>query len=126
MALIDTIADKLITDGIVDGSTNWTVTKSYLPDTKNGIEDQVIAIFETQGAVPDECFFYPRFSVHIRGRQFEYDVARTKADQVVTSLDDITISGFIYLFLSSNVFGGGVDGENRPIVIANFLGMVPR
>lgn len=126
MAILDTIANKLIADAVVDGASGWTVSKGYMPDSVATNNDQVIGIFEYDGGIPDTCNLYPRISVMIRGKEYEYNIARTKADAVVTSLDNATLSGFVFILLSSNVFSAGYDTNNRPILTVNFKTMVSR
>lgn len=126
MSLLDTIGNKLITDGVVNGVSGWTISKCYLPNTVNGTNDKVVAIFEYEGfeTLPDVT--RPNISIHVRSSQFEYDVARTKAQDIITALDNQPLTDFVFLFLKSNIFFGGVDANNRPIAIVNFLTMITR
>lgn len=126
MNLLDTIADKLITDGVVGGASGWDVCKNYLPNTVDGLNDQVVAIYLNQGAEPHPQFVYPSISIHVRGKKFEYNVAHAKAEAVIVSLDDQTLTDVTYLFISTNIFNGGVDTNERPIAIINFNAMISR
>lgn len=126
MAWLDDIANKLILDGVVQAATGWDISKSYLPNTVVGVNDQLIAIFETPSPHPQECFFFPNFSIHVRGKEYQYDVARAKCDQVIASLDNKVFGAFSVFLQSSGVFPGGYDTNNRPVLIINFAAHVQR
>ena len=119
MSLLDDIGDRLTTDGVVDGA-NWILGKSFIPSEP----DQVVSIHETGGEDPDQ--FSPAsgvvtFQVQVRGKTFEYDIARTKMQAVFDSLNDATIAGHTYTFsMQSGPLSLGVDGNNRPELAINF------
>jgi len=125
MSILDDIGAELTSDGVVGGVTDWVLAKSYMPPTP----DNVIALFETGGDAPDQTpgtkYEYPTFQVRVRGSKFGYEAARIKIQEVFDSLNDSTISGYIYVFpLQSGPIPLGYDREdNRPELSWNFATM---
>ncbi len=126
MSILDTVGDKLVSDAVVDGSSGWTLCKSYMPDNLDNATDQVVAVFETGGAFPTPGLEYPDLQIIVRGLAYEYDLVRTKVDDVVASIDDATLSGFIFVYLSNSPIPLGYDANNRPSVSLNFNAAVTR
>lgn len=128
MSILDDIGTKLVDDNVVGGATGWVLHKSYLPATP----DNVIALFETGGAAPDQtpgtAHDFPDFQVRGRSSEFTYDVLRDKMQEVFDSLNDATLSGYIYTFaIQSGPIPMGFDKQNnRPELVWNFRTMKER
>jgi len=128
MSILDDVGDKLVADAIVSGATGWTLYKSYLPATP----DKAIALFEAGGDAPDQtpgtAHDFPDFQVRGRSAEFTYDVLRTKMQEVFDSLNDATLSGYIYTFaVQSGPIPMGFDKQNnRPELVWNFRAMKER
>lgn len=126
MALIDDILSTLTTAAVIDGST-WFGHGAYMPATP----DQVVLVVETGGLVPGQesvtGFDKPTFQVRVRGQAEQYDVARTKMQEVFDALNDATISDFVYCFaVQSGPLPLGHDEKDRPLLSLNFQCMDPR
>ena len=123
MALLDDIVTKLKDGGVVAGSTGFNIYKSLLPDNP----DQAVAVIETGGDPPDETtgdeHEFPTFQILVRGKEWDYETARSKMAGVVTELDNATISGFVYLFPNQSPLALPYDEKNRPIISMNFRTM---
>lgn len=126
MSILDTIGDKLIAEGVVNGISGWTLSKCYLPNSVDGITNNVVAVFEREGPGTEPGVTLPKISIHVRAGENEYNVARAKAQEVIDVLDNTSLTDFVFLFLKSNIYFGGVDTNNRPIAIINFISMVRR
>lgn len=125
MGILDDIESKLVADSVGGGVTGWSIYKSYQPDSP----DKVITIYESGGSVPDQTsgigYSYPTFQVRGRGVEFGYSELRVKMDEVLSSLNNATISGYVYVFPDdSGVIPLGYDSaNNRPMVSINFSTM---
>lgn len=122
MALLDDVKTVLINAGVgvTDTSSNdeWAIHLGHMPDS----QDQAIGITELPGLQPETKWKidYPSFQVVVRGAPYEYDVARTKIQDVFNALhneDSTTFPGSAYI----NVLGAtsgptslGIDEQNRP------------
>lgn len=129
MSLLDDIATKLDDAGVGDiaatggASTGWTIYKSYQPNAP----DQVITINELPGSLRDQTegteYEFPGFQIVVRGAELEYDVARIKMDEVIAELNNVAISGFVYIFADASPIPLGYDENQRPIIVLNFSTM---
>jgi len=120
MSLLDDIGSYLTTNSIVGGATGWTLRKSVITPAP----DQTVAILETSSPNIQQ-FSTPtgelNFQVLIRGAKHEYDTARTKAEGIFSSLNQATISGYVYVFaLTSAPIPLGYDNNLRPMLSWNF------
>jgi hypothetical protein len=125
MALLDDIGDKLVADAVADGATGWTLYKSYQPDSP----DKSVTVLETGGPEPDQtpgvAHTFPTFQVRVRDSTFEYAAARAKMDEVFNSLNDATVSGYVYIFAAdSGPLPLRYDAaDERPELVWNFKTM---
>ena len=129
MSLLDDIATKLDDAGVGDiaatggSSTGWTIYKSY----QSASPDKAITINELPGDQRDQTegteYEFPGFQVTVRGPELEYDTARTKMDEVITALNNATISGFVYIFADASPIPLGFDEDQRPVIAINFSTM---
>ena len=122
MSLLDDIKNKLVSDGIVDGSTGWKFYKAYLPDSPSN----VVAIYEMPGPEPDQtqgiAYEYPGFQIYTRASAFEYDVARSKLMEVYRSLNNADIPGYNYIYAADSgpILDSYDKASNRPILFLSF------
>jgi len=125
MSILDDIGDKLVADAVVNGATGWTLYKSYQPDSA----DQTVTLLETGGEEPDQtqgiAYTFPTFQARVRGAELQYDVARTKIQEVFDSLNNSTIAGYVYVFASES---GPIPlrydtADERPEIVWNFRTM---
>lgn len=125
MDLLDDIGDKLIADGVVDGTSGWKLYKSYLADDP----DLAIAIYELPGADPDQtpgiAYEYPSFQVYVRGSEHGYAEARTKMKEVYNNLNNADVEGYIYIYATdSGPLLEEYDAQsNRPVLYLSFKTM---
>lgn len=125
MSILDDIGTHLTSDGVVAGATGWALGKSYMPPDP----DKIVAIFETGGGAPDQtpgtAYEFPTFQVRVRGSKFGYEAARTKIQEVVDSLNNATVSGYIYIYpVQSGPIVLRYDrDDNRPELAWNFATM---
>lgn len=70
--------------GVVEGSTGWTLAKSYMPLSP----DKVIGLFETGGTAPLTQIDAdnPAFQVRVRGLPYGYQEARDKLTEIQNAL----------------------------------------
>lgn len=130
--LLDDVADYLSTQGIgtVGSTGDWGIFKSLMPPEPN----RCVALFETGGTAPYRAMSAsagsvpaerPRVQVVVRGNAFDYEQARSKANDIFKKLDqlgDVTINSVRYLWVAGaqSPFGIGVDENNRPEVVCNY------
>jgi hypothetical protein len=125
MSLLDDIGDKLIADGVAGGVTGWTLYKSYQPDSP----DKAVTILETGGPDPDQtpgiAHTFPTFQMRVRDSTFEYEAARTKIQEVFDSLNNATITGYVYVFAkdSGPILLRYDAADERPELVWNFRTM---
>lgn len=120
MAILDDLQTKLISDNVAGGATGWGIGKAYMPDSSTQGPNQFVALYERGGEYPRKEHERLRIQVLVRGNPYEYDVARAKAASVIASLDDATISGVVFIYLSSSIELFSSDTNNRPFVSINF------
>lgn len=123
MALLDDIGTKLTTDGLVDGTTGWTLAKAYQPDSP----DTVVALYEVGGQAPQTRvgMDHPEVQVRVRGGAFGYAAAQTKIVAIKSALHTYsgTISGTRYAWVKavhSAPIPLGYDERNRPELAYTF------
>jgi hypothetical protein len=122
MSILDDLKSQLATDGVVDGATGWGCYLGGQPETP----DKTITIYETGGdGEPDQFsgteHTYPTFQVRGRGAAFGYEALRTKMQDVFNSLNNVDISGYVYVYpVDSGPIALGYDGNNRPQLVWNF------
>jgi len=128
MSILDDIGTQLTTDGVVGGASGWTLAKSYQPATP----DKMITIYETGGKEPDQTpgttHDFPTFQIRGRGVEFGYAALRTQMQAVFDSLNNATISGYVYIYaIDSGPIALRFDtAENRPEMVWNFRTMKVR
>lgn len=120
MAILDEIQTKLTSDNVVGGATGWGVGKGYMPDSSSQDDSQFVALYERGGEYPRKEHERLRIQVLIRGNAYEYGVVRSKAASVISSLDDATLTGVVFIYLASSVELFAYDTNNRPIISLNF------
>ena len=135
--LITDVLDYLEAQSLIGGVTGWTRAAGYLPPSP----DQVVAIFETPGEVPEvvpegsteQAYDVPGFQVRARGGEFGYSALRTKIGAIYRSLHGSTLSpttgdpGYVYVYgVQSGPLPMGNDGNNRPELVWNFVAMRER
>lgn len=120
MAILDEIQTKLTSDNVVGGATGWGVGKGYMSDSSSQDDSQFVALYERGGEYPRKEHERLRIQVLIRGNAYEYGVVRTKAASVISSLDDATLTGAVFIYLASSVELFAYDTNNRPIISLNF------
>jgi hypothetical protein len=102
--------------------------KGYQPHTP----DKTITIYETGGPEPDQTpgttHDFPTFQVRGRGAEFGYEALRTKMQEVFDTLNNASISGYVYVFgVDSGPIPLGYDKEDdRPQLVWNFKTMKVR
>lgn len=128
MSLLDDIATQLQDDGVGGiagggGDLTWTIYRSFQPDTP----DQVIVISELPGDPRDQTegisYEFPGFQITVRAEEMMYDIARAKIDDIISSLNNVTISGFVYVFADTSPIPLGYDENQRPVIALNFSTM---
>ena len=120
MAILDELQTKLISDNVAGGSTGWGIGKAYMPDSSAQDDSQFIALYERGGEYPRKEHERLRVQVLVRGNPYEYGVVRDKAVSIISSLDDTTISGVVFIYLANSIELFSYDTNNRPIVSINF------
>lgn len=122
MSILDDIMTQLEADSVSGGATGWTTKKSLMPPAP----DQIVGIFETGGGDVDQTqgvsqFDGHGFQVRVRGTAFDYDGARAKIAEAFTSLNNVTLSGYIFIFADSiQPLPLGLDTNDRPELAMNF------
>lgn len=120
--LLDDIGNKLIEDGLADGSSGWALFKSYMPPSPS----QVVVIYERPGIEPDQTpgipYEFPVFQIYVRGNEFEYDIAREHIKKIFNSLNNADIAGYNYIYAAdSGPLLDDYDKEtNRPVLFWTF------
>ncbi len=124
--LLDQIYNKLLTDGVINGTT-WKCFIGFLPDE----QDQCIGLFETGGLPPDKInreTTMPTFQVRVRASKLSYADCRNKWQDVFRSLQDANQTGLspdplqkIYLMQAMQTAPIVVfDEKQRPNMTVNF------
>ncbi len=127
MSILDDVGSLLITDGVAfsDTTVDWALFKSYQPESP----DKCITLYETGGPTPDQTNItthtFPSFQVRGRGAEFGYAALRTKMQAVFDSLNNSTISGYVFIYAeNSGPLTLGYDkSQNRPELVWNFSTM---
>lgn len=136
MPLLDDVGNWLVTQGIVGGSTGWTLGESFMPPNP----DKMIVLYETPGENPEiigtgsseKIYDKPGFQVRIRSTEFDYVGARSKIQEVFKALhqkEPAITSGVNYVYVygvSSGPMPMGLDANNRPELTWNFRTMKER
>lgn len=122
MALLDDVKATLITGsiGVSDTSSadEWAIHLGHMPDS----QDQSIAILELPGDQPESNWKldFPAFHIVVRGKPYEYDVARTKIQAIfdlIHNEDTVFPSGYInVLGATSGPISLGQDENKRPLL----------
>lgn len=135
--LITDVLNFLVSEGIIEGATGWTRGAGYLPPDP----DQVIAVFETPGLVPEvvktgsteQAYDNPGFQIRGRGGEFGYDALRQKMGQVFRTLHESVLAPTsgdpLYVIVTAVQSGPlpiGLDEESRPGLVWNFTAMRER
>ena len=126
--MLDEIGTYLAANGI--GTVGTNLFKGFMPD----LPDAVVVLYETGGLAPYRAMrsapgqpvaTRPRLQVVCRNTQYEYAVARAKAQAVYVLLEgfgDQTLSGTRYLWIAAvqEPFMMGRDVTGRVQVAQNF------
>lgn len=117
----------LVDQGEVGGDSGWTGYIGVMPDDP----DQVVAIFQTPGQVPDEngddtglWYEYPGIQIRIRGSRYSSEDVLTKIYSVVASIEGAHPDRFV--FVHANESGPTLlrfDAKDRPEYVWNFKSM---
>lgn len=130
MALLDALADKLVTDGL--GTLGTTIFIGQIPASP----DACVVIYEGRGAGPEQVFGAsvvaierPAIRVVCRTGRNEYPEARVKALAVRASLGAIrnaTISGVVFysVYPSSDLYPLGLDDKERARFGVDFVSWI--
>jgi len=129
MAILDDMRDHLVTNSIVEGATGWQCLIGRITDN----QDQQVALFETGGETPDASTGTDTkvdevtFQVRVRASVLAYDDARSKIQDVFDTLQDATISGYVYVFaIQAGPLNMGYDNNNRPELAQNYRALKNR
>jgi len=128
VVLLDAIATALSDASIAGGSTGWDLTKGSIHEEG----DKAVTILEAGGGVPDQDgsgaaeHDFPEFQIRVRGAVFGYEAARAKMKQVFDTLNNATVSGFVFIYANSSPLPLGLDDNNRPEIVLNFSAMQER
>ncbi len=128
MSALDDIIAQLVTDAVVDGSTGWGSMRSFMPDSP----DKIVVVFDVGGGDVDQTqgthqFDNILFQVRVRATEQDYSAASTKMDEVFASLNNVSITGYTYIFANSiQPIPLGLDKNNRPELVMNFSAMKER
>lgn len=122
IAIIDAIADYLVSQGVGGGVTGWTVSRETYTDA-----DQDLAVLTVGGRAPRQQangrVLNPSMAIWVRGTQGAPKTARLKAEEVLSTLDGATISGLTFLHvIQSDAIDIGPDDSGRPLLTINFRG----
>lgn len=120
MALLDDIGNLLEAAAVTGGATGWLLNKSFMTDE----QDQVVTVTEgvsrpsdhTSGTAHD----FPAVQVLVRGAKLDYATVRTKVDAAITALNDVAVSGQVFMLLRQSPLPLGVDALQRPMISVNF------
>lgn len=124
MALLDDVGTVLIAAGVADavagGAVGWYLQKGLMTDE----QDQVVTVMEGVAKTSDHSsgtmHDYPAVQVLVRGALYDYTAARTKAEAVVTALDNVAVGTCVYFYLRQAPLAIGLDPNRRPMFSLNF------
>lgn len=126
MALLDDVKATLITGSIGVSDTastdEWAIHLGHMPDS----QDQVIGIMELPGDQPESNWKidFPSFQIIVRGKPYEYDIARTKiqdAFNLIHNEDTVFPSAYVnVLGTTSAPLSLGQDENKRPLLAWTF------
>lgn len=130
MGFLDEVETRLTDQGVVGSGTNWTVSKSEMPDGED-FGDRVVALFATGGAAPETnaSTEYPSLQVRVRGQPQDsgtggYQAAETKIVEVRDTLHTFTgtLDGTTYVGVVArgDVLSLGYDERDRVELSQNF------
>lgn len=125
MALLDDLATALDAAAVTGGVTGWTATKAYMPNDP----DKIVHVTETGGAASEQGetgYDHPSFQVLVRSSAFDYQGARTKADAVITALNNTQTGSTVFMFHRHAPLPIGYDQNDRPLISINFDAMKVR
>ena len=128
MSVLDDVINQLELSLVSGGVTGWESKKSFMPPSP----DKVVSVFDVGGRIADQTqgihqFDEISFQVRVRSISFDYESAAIKINTVFTALNNITLSGYIFIFADSiQPIPLGLDSNNRPELVMNFSGMKTR
>jgi len=128
--LLDDIEAWLVSQNVVNGSTGWTLYKSFMPPDP----DQVVVLFETPGGEVgiirdasngEKPFDMPGLQVRLRGAVNGYSALQAQADVIFNALhqnEPPKISGenYVYIYLKNGNLPMGKDSSNRDEISQNY------
>lgn len=120
-------------------SDDWPLYKSSLPDDQN-VEDNASAIYDTTPIIDARIrrgFPNTHYGLQIKIRASNYEIGKTKALNIFSSLQDIQNSGvefddYIYEILAANLTTGIISlglergTKRRYLFTLNFLSVIKR
>lgn len=124
MTWLEEIADRLVGQGIVEGSSGWEVSVDRMRDDP----DRVIGLFGLEGFQPEtkgSPLKQPGLQVRVRGGSNEGSEARTKAEEVRDDLHRIAgatlgAAHYVHVIATSEPVSIGEDDNERPEFTVNF------
>lgn len=125
MALLDDVKSTLESAAVVGGVTGWTLALGYMPPDP----DKLVFVGKTTGEAPEvdpdatNQYDFDSFSVVVRGAEYDYEDAQTKADAIFVALHNASINGFVYVFAKHTPTSLGIDDNKRPMLSLNFQSM---
>jgi hypothetical protein len=134
MPLLDAIADWLITQGVVGGSTGWPMFRGFVPPDP----DQAIIVTEIPGedtdiirdlTIGEQPFDTVGFQIRGRGAVNNYQSLRNQMQVVFQALHQMeppTVQGERFVFIYAKTSGPlpmGKDTQNRDELSWNFRAM---
>lgn len=128
MSTAKQIADYLVlnTVGAFGGSADWSINVGAEP----GLPDNCITIYDTGGQEPDTDevdLLRPSFQVRVRCRSYLEGISKQGVIRDLLSTPATTlISGYIALWLTSDVQSIGRDDNGRHILVANYRAIKER
>ena len=119
MAFLDDLATALDSASVTGGATGWATTKAFMPDSP----DKVVHLTESGGNPSEQGetgYDFPSFQAVVRSTQFDYEGARSKADAVVSALNNTQTGSTVYVYTRHAPLPIGYDQNNRPMISLNF------
>jgi hypothetical protein len=129
MSLLTDIGGFLTTESHVAGATGYALFYSIEPAD---VQDKICVVRELGGAEPplvqdgagsNAPYEEPDFQIMVRDTTFEYDLCRAKIDDIFQSLQNATITNYVWIFARNSPILLGYDDHNRPRIVQTFRTM---
>lgn len=125
MAFLDDLATQLDAAAVTGGATGWTALKAFMSNDP----DKVVVLTESGGAPSEQGevgYDFPSFQALVRSSAYDYATARTKADAVISALNNTQVGSTVFIFSRHAPLPIGYDQNNRPMISINFDAMKVR